>query len=400
MPGAGVAPATTPVVANGVVGVKLLAVIGTRPNLVKMAPVLHSLADGALEVSLLHTGQHYDRLMYGSFMEQLQMPDPDFVLNVGSGTHAEQTAAVMVGTEQVLMDQEFHGLLVAGDVNSTLGAALAAAKLDVPIIHLESGLRSGDWTMPEEINRVLTDRLSQLLLCHCDDAIVNLRGEGIAGEHVQLVGNTMIDSLFALHRAAPLAEVLAAHGVQSGEFALVTLHRPATVDKPDRLKAVVDVLSELAENVVVLFPVHPRTSRLLAEIDVDMPPGLRLIAPLEYQDFVCLEARARFVITDSGGVQEETSAFGVPCLTYRTSTERPVTLTQGTNVLVGTDPEALRQACERLLSSAQRVVPAPIALWDGAAGPRAAAAIEAFMTGERTRDRPASPNPREAAEAG
>jgi UDP-N-acetylglucosamine 2-epimerase (non-hydrolysing) len=357
---------------------RLLVVVGARPNFVKVAPVLHALRDSPLEVALLHTGQHYDHALYGSFLEQLDMPSPDFHLGVGSGTHAEQTAGVMVGCERVLLEHGHEMVLVPGDVNSALGAALAAVKLGVAVIHLESGLRSGDWTMPEEVNRVLTDRLSALLLCHSQEAISNLAMEGIAGEHVQLVGNTMIDSLLRLHDSERAREVVAAHGLELGGYLLVTLHRPATVDDAEQLAATVEVLGELAEQTTIVFPVHPRTRKHLAQARLPASDRLRLLDPLGYLDFIALQSLARLVITDSGGVQEETSALGVPCVTYRTTTERPVTVTLGTNELVGLDPVALLAACRRRLAEPSPDMKPAIPLWDGAAGERAASAIRAF----------------------
>ena len=359
-----------------------MVVMGARPNFVKVAPLVHALnALDGVTVSLLHTGQHYDRSLSGAFIEQLDLPAPAHHLGVGSGTHAEQTAAVMVGVERVLTDEHPAVLVVPGDVNSTMGAALAAAKLGVPVAHLESGLRSGDWTMPEEINRVVTDRVADLLLCHCEDAVENLRAEGIAEERIALVGNTMIDSLFRLLPAARATRTVERLGLDQGGFVLVTLHRPALVDDPEQLAVTAAVLGELAERMPVAFPVHPRTRARLDAAGQSLPPNLLTLEPLEYLEFVALEAAARLVITDSGGVQEETSALGIPCLTYRSTTERPVTVTLGTNRLVGVDPNALRSACDEELSSPVRPAPEPIPLWDGHAGPRAAAALNRFLGG-------------------
>jgi len=363
---------------------RLLVVVGARPNFVKVAPVLHALRGSPLEVTLLHTGQHYDHALYGSFLEQLDMPSPDFHLGVGSGTHAEQTAGVMIGCERVLLEHGHEIVLVPGDVNSALGAALAAVKLGVSVIHLESGLRSGDWTMPEEVNRVLTDRLSRLLLCHSQEAISNLAIEGIAGEHVQLVGNTMIDSLLRLHDPERAHEVVAAHGLEPDDYLLVTLHRPATVDDAEQLATTMEVLGELAEHATIVFPVHPRTRKHLSQARLPCD-RIRLLDPLGYLDFIALQSLARLVITDSGGVQEETSALGVPCVTYRTTTERPVTVTLGTNELVGLDPVALLAACRRRLAEPSQEARPPIPLWDGAAGERAASAIQAFSASSPSR---------------
>lgn len=365
---------------------EVMVVTGARPNFVKVAPVVHALSqDEGVPVSLLHTGQHYDRSLSGAFIEQLDLPPPSHHLGVGSGSHAEQTAAVMVGVERILTEHRPDAVVVPGDVNSTMGAALAAAKLGVPIVHLESGLRSGDWTMPEEINRVVTDRVADLLLCHCRDAVENLRAEGIADGKVALVGNTMIDTLLRLLPAARETDGVERMGLEPDRFVLVTLHRPALVDDPARLAATIDVLEDVAHELPVVFPVHPRTRARLAEEARPLPPGLLLIEPLEYLEFVALEAAARLVVTDSGGVQEETSALGVPCITYRANTERPVTIDLGTNRLVGTDPADLRRACDEELSGPRRPSPAPIPLWDGAAGQRAATAVVRLLGGEYTR---------------
>jgi UDP-N-acetylglucosamine 2-epimerase (non-hydrolysing) len=356
------------------------AVVAARPNFVKMAPVIQSLLDnGRVGVRVLHTGQHYDPALSDSFFAQLGMPAPDENLAAGSGSHAAQTARVLVGVEDSLRAHRPAAVVVAGDVNSTLAAALAAAKLGVAVVHVESGLRSGDWTMPEEINRVLTDRLSDLLLCTSADALENLAREGIAGEHVVLVGNTMIDSLWRLVDQAEQQNSLTRLELEPRGFALVTLHRPALVDDDERLVAVLGVLDELAGELPVVFPVHPRTRERIARLGERAPRRLRLLEPLSYLEFLALERSARMVVTDSGGVQEETSALGVPCLTYRTSTERPVTIELGTNRLVGTDPRALAAACREELTSQPDFAPGGIPLWDGQAGGRAAAAIESLV---------------------
>jgi UDP-N-acetylglucosamine 2-epimerase (non-hydrolysing) len=361
------------------VSARLLVVVGARPNFVKVAPVLNALRGTSVEAQLLHTGQHYDYALCESFLDKLGFPPPDFRLGVGSASHAKQTAAVMVGCEEVLSQHRFDAVLVPGDVNSTLGAALAAAKLTCPIIHLEAGLRSGDSSMPEEINRAVTDRLSSLLLCHCDDAVINLALEGIAGESVQMVGNTMIDSLFDLCSPERSMRTLAERSLQPSKYVLVTLHRPATVDEENQLRAVMTVLDELAREITVVFPVHPRTRGRIEQENIEVSGRLILLEPLDYLQFIDLESHARLVITDSGGVQEETSALGVPCITYRANTERPVTITLGTNELVGVDPVALRSACRRRIDAPARSGSRQIPLWDGAAGPRAAAAIDDFL---------------------
>ena len=360
---------------------QLLVVVAARPNFIKIAPILAAFCEHpSVRCQVLHTGQHYDRLMSGAFLEQFDFPEAAFQLGVGSGSHAEQTARVMIAIERVILDEKPDRVVVVGDVNSTMAAALAAAKLGVPVIHLEAGLRSGDWRMPEEINRVVTDRVSDLLLCHSQDAIVNLAAEGIADERVALVGNTMIDSLFSLLPAARATGAVARYGLGPRGYALVTLHRPALVDVPQRLTAVIEVLAAVAARIPVVLSLHPRTrSRLNPELIRLLEP-LLVLDPLEYLEFIDLEANARLVITDSGGVQEETSALGVPCLTYRSSTERPVTINLGSNRLVGMDPVALWHACDAELANPWcDIGPASIPLWDGHAADRAVEVITEFL---------------------
>jgi UDP-N-acetylglucosamine 2-epimerase (non-hydrolysing) len=360
----------------------VLAVVGARPNFVKAAPVIAGLeSTGRVSVRLLHTGQHYDRALSGGFIERLGMREPDANIGVGSGTHAEQTAGVLTGVEADLLANPADLVLVAGDVNSTMGAALAATKLDCALAHIESGLRSRDWTMPEEVNRVVTDRVSDLLLCTSPDAVENLAAEGITGDGVQLVGNTMIDSLFRILEGVDRAALLAKHEVESRNFVLVTLHRPTLVDDPERLGPTMEVLTRIAESIPVIFPVHPRTKARLGATTFTGLGSVTLVEPMDYAEFIGLEAEARLVITDSGGVQEETTVLGVPCLTYRTSTERPITIELGTNELIGVDPAALREAAERRLAEDLPADPPEIPLWDGQAGSRAAAAVEGFLAG-------------------
>lgn len=356
----------------------ILTVVGARPNYVKVAPVVHSLLGDGQVVSIVNTGQHYDHGLSGSFLELLDFPEVDHALGVGSGTHAEQTGAVMVGIERILSEGRHDAVLVPGDVNSTVAAALAAAKADVPVIHLEAGLRSGDWSMPEEVNRVVTDRLSHLLLCHSQEAVDNLAAEGARPDSVVMVGNTMIDSLLRLLPQARATGAPADLGLEYRDYILVTLHRPALVDHPGRLAAVLEVLAALAERLPVVLPLHPRTRARLDASHDRMLERLMLVEPLDYLHFVAFEAAARLVVTDSGGVQEETSALGVPCVTYRTTTERPITVTRGTNELAGVEPDALHAACTRRLDEPQPEARPPIPLWDGHAGARAARAIAAL----------------------
>jgi UDP-N-acetylglucosamine 2-epimerase (non-hydrolysing) len=358
----------------------VLAVVAARPNFVKTAPVVAALERSeGISLRLLHTGQHYDRALSDGFIERLGMREPDANLGVGSGTHADQTAGVLTGVEADLLENPVDMVVVAGDVNSTMAAALAATKLGTAVTHIESGLRSNDWEMPEEVNRVVTDRISDLLLCTSQDAILNLAAEGIEGDGVQLVGNTMIDSLFRLLEDVNRPAVLGRNAVKSRDFVLVTLHRPALVDDPEMLGPAMEVLTEIADSIPVIFPVHPRTRERLAGTGSGWGKVI-LTPPMDYDDFIALEAEARLVITDSGGLQEETSALGVPCITYRTTTERPITIELGTNELVGVDPDALRDAAQRSLAADPPAQAPEIPLWDGKAGPRAAAAIESFLT--------------------
>ena len=351
-------------------------VVGARPNFMKSAPVYRQLAalDPSLELLLLHTGQHYDDAMSDVFFRELGMPRPDEFLAVGSGSHAEQTAKVMVGVERVLLEHDIDLCVVAGDVNSTIAAALAAVKLGIPIAHIEAGLRSFDRAMPEEHNRVLTDHLSDILLAHSEEAITNLQREGITSG-VHLVGNTMIDSLLEHLETARARRSWDQFGLTSGGYALVTLHRPALVDDPAKLAAVTDGLIALGAGLPVLFPVHPRTLRNLEAAGDDRrlrDAGVITTEPLGYLGFLCLEADAAFVVTDSGGVQEETTALGVRCFTLRDSTERRVTEELGTNTVLGAKPERLAEI-PKLLERPKpgEVVPG----WDGAAGARAAAVL-------------------------
>ena len=364
-------------------------VVGARPNFMKAAPVYRALREreDAFELLLVHTGQHYDQEMSAVFLRELDLPEPDVFLGVGSGSHAEQTAKALVGVENVLLEYQPSVCVVAGDVNSTLAAALAASKLQIPVTHIESGLRSFDDTMPEEANRRLTDHLSQILLAHSDSAVVNLRNEGVDSSRIHLVGNTMIDSLLRHLPFALSREPWVKLNTEPDEFALVTLHRPALVDDHALLRRTVDALAELTEDVTVVFPVHPRTEARLRAARLDLgrfrTRRLVLCPPLGYLDFLGLEAKARFVLTDSGGVQEETSALGVRCFTLRDTTERPVTVERGTNIVLGVDPEAIRTVPSLL---EQKRPSADIPLWDGKAGPRAAAVVANFLGAESGSD--------------
>ena len=358
---------------------KLLHVVGTRPNFVKMAPVIAALrsADPEGRHVLVHTGQHYDRMMSGVFLEQLGVPEPDHMLGVGSGTHAAMLAAVLERIGPVLEAEEPDLVIVPGDVNSTLAAALACAHLGVPLAHVEAGLRSFDRTMPEEVNRVLVDQVSDLLFTHSGEAEENLRNEGVDAERVRFVGNTMIDSLVALEERFRDLGACGDHDLEPGSYLLVTLHRPALVDGP-LLESAIERLGEVAASVPVLFPVHPRTRAALAALAVELPPGLRLIEPVGYLDFLSLEADARAVLTDSGGIQEETTYLGVPCFTLRDNTERPVTIELGTNRLLGLDPARIGEI-PALLGEGREAPGEPPPGWDGRAAERLAAEVAGFL---------------------
>jgi UDP-N-acetylglucosamine 2-epimerase (non-hydrolysing) len=329
---------------------RLVHVVGTRPNLVKMAPVIGTVRERFPEwpTAIVHTGQHYDRLMSEIFLEELGVPEPDHLLGVGSGSHAEQIARVLERLEPVLRAERPDLVIVPGDVNSTLGAALCAAKLGIAVAHLESGLRSFDRTMPEETNRIGADLIASLCFLHCDEAVENLRAEGVEESRLAFVGNTMIDTLVALTDRIRERGVAATLGLEPGGYLLVTLHRPALVDGP-LLGEAMQRLSEVAHDLPVVFPVHPRTRKMLGEASY---PGVTVIDPVGYLDFLSLELEAGAVLTDSGGIQEETTYLGVPCFTLRDNTERPVTIRAGTNTLLGLDPARIAEIPELLRARA------------------------------------------------
>jgi UDP-N-acetylglucosamine 2-epimerase (non-hydrolysing) len=357
----------------------VVQVVGARPNFVKMAPVIAALGRRTgIAQRIVHTGQHYDARMSEEMLSDLDFPAPDVFLGVGSGTHGAQTARALEAFEALLLEDRPDLVCVGGDVNSTLAATLAAAKLGIPVAHVESGLRSFDWTMPEEINRVLTDRMADLLFTHSPEAATNLADEGIDRGRVRFVGNTMIDTLRRLEAHAEARRPWEAAGVERDAYVLVTLHRPSNVDDARQLRRVVTALIALAAAVPVVFPVHPRTVKrleaggLLSSLD---DAGVRRSEPVGYLDFLGLEIGAGAVVTDSGGVQEEAAVLGVPCFTLRRNTERPVTVARGTNTLLGDDPAPIANI--RPAALARR--PAVIEGWDGRAGERAADAIESVL---------------------
>jgi UDP-N-acetylglucosamine 2-epimerase (non-hydrolysing) len=372
---------------------KILAVVGARPNFMKTAPVLAELAKWPerFEVALVHTGQHYDDEMSRVFAEELGVGEPDFALGVGSGSHSLQVARVLERLEPVLAATNPDLVLVPGDVNSTLGASLAAAQHQIPVGHIEAGLRSFDRTMPEELNRVLTDRIADQLFIHSPEARDNLLVEGAAASAIHFVGNTMIDTLVALRERIAALDAPRRHGVRPGEYLVVTLHRPALVDGP-LLVAAIDALGSVATERQVVFPAHPRTRAALERLGIEPPAtGLRIVPPLGYLEFIGLVTDAAGVITDSGGIQEETTYLGVACFTLRENTERPVTVELGTNTLLGLAPERIAEVPELLRgerSHAPRVPP----LWDGHAAERVVSVLASAPESERTRTR-CSPSP-------
>ena len=356
---------------------RLLYVVGTRPNFVKMAPVIAALRDRLPDArhAVVHTGQHYDRMMSEVFLSELGVPEPDHMLGVGSGSHAQQTARVIERLEPVLADEAPDLVIVPGDVNSTLAAAIAATQAQIALAHVESGLRSFDRTMPEEINRQLTDQLSELLFLHSDEAAENLRAEGVAAQRMHMVGNTMIDTLVTLEERFRAADAARKLGVEPGGFLLVTLHRPALVDGP-LLATTMKRLGEIAAELPVVFPVHPRTRKALGAAGGESP-GVLLSDPVGYLDFLSLEADARAVLTDSGGIQEETTYLGVPCFTLRDNTERPVTVRAGTNTVLGLDPDRITEI-PGLLDGGAGSGDARPPLWDGHAAGRIADVVASW----------------------
>ena len=348
----------------------VLHIVGARPNFMKVAPVMNALKTRKHVVqTLVHTGQHYDANMSDVFFEQLSIPAPDVNLAVGSGTHARQTAEIMTRFEPVLLDRKPDVVLVYGDVNSTVATALVCAKLGVRVGHVEAGLRSFDRTMPEEVNRLLTDQLADLLFTPSEDGDLNLQKEGIPAEKIFRVGNLMIDSLVKL---LPAARRQNRNGLPE-RYALVTLHRPANVDDGAILKRILESLLEVSHDLSVVFPAHPRTRKRIADFGLHARQ-LQILDPLPYLEFLGMQSRATVVITDSGGIQEETTYLGVPCLTLRDNTERPVTVSLGTNVLVGRDPDKLRSELSRVLAGQAKKGTIP-PLWDGHAGERIAALL-------------------------
>ena len=353
---------------------KIINIVGARPNLPKIAPLMREMRrHPEIDAVLVHTGQHYDEKLSDIFFRQMSLPPPDVNLEVGSASHAAQTAEILKRIEPVLIQTKPDVVVVVGDVNSTIAVSLAAAKLCIPVAHVEAGLRSFDRTMPEEINRVLTDAISDFLFVTEEDAIENLRREGRPDSSICFVGNVMIDSLrhfLPLAQQSQIGEQLRLKdGTSWRPFAALTLHRPSNVDSMDKLRQLLRAIDVIASHVPVIFPVHPRTKQQIAQSGLQHHPQLHLIEPVGYLDFLCLLDKATLVLTDSGGIQEETTALGVPCLTLRENTERPVTVSQGTNLLVGTDPDKIVAAARDILDGKCKTGRIP-PLWDGRASER------------------------------
>ncbi|MEA1912858.1 MAG: UDP-N-acetylglucosamine 2-epimerase (non-hydrolyzing) [candidate division WOR-3 bacterium] len=354
---------------------KILGVVGARPNFMKIAPVFRALEHNPqkFKTLLVHTGQHYDERMSKIFFQDLRLSPPEINLGVGSGTHAEQTGKIMMKLEKVMLKEEPDLVMVVGDVNSTLAAAVTASKIHIPIAHVEAGLRSFDRRMPEEINRVVTDALSHYLFTPSRDANNNLHHEGIPEERIHFVGNVMIDSLRLCLNLARNSTIFKELGIDRNQYALLTLHRPSNVDSPQVLEEIMEALGEVQKAIPIIFPIHPRTENRIQEFGfsrrVEEMNGLRIIPPLGYLDFLALETNAKLVLTDSGGIQEETTVLGIPCLTLRESTERPITVEQGTNQIVGHSKDKIVENSLAILGGKVKNGKIP-ELWEGKAAER------------------------------
>jgi UDP-N-acetylglucosamine 2-epimerase (non-hydrolysing) len=354
---------------------KVINVVGARPNFMKVAPLHREMLRRGIDSMVVHTGQHYDAKMSDIFFRQLEMPEPDIYLGVGSGSHAQQTAKIMTGFEAVLLEEQPDLVLVVGDVNSTMACALVAVKLHVPVAHVEAGLRSGDRRMPEEINRIVTDSISDFLFVTEESGTLNLASEGVPESKVHFAGNVMIDSLVYFREKAAETTVLADYGIEEGGYALMTMHRPSNVDNEAGLRTLLGILEGVAAQRTVIFPMHPRTRHRFTEMgldaELDAIENVRILEPLGYLEFLGLMEKAAIVVTDSGGIQEETTFLQVPCLTLRDSTERPVTITMGTNELLPFDAGVVVSRVQARLGGdgdgkAGRIPP----LWDGRAAER------------------------------
>lgn len=357
-------------------------IAGARPNFMKIAPIIHAIrkkqqSGSKLRYRLIHTGQHYDQNMSGSFFEQLNIPLPDENLGAGGGTQAEQTAAIMIGYEKLLLQKKADLCLVVGDVTSTMACAITAQKLHVKVAHVEGGIRSGDWRMPEEINRLVTDSITDYFFTTSETANQNLQQSGVSADRIFFVGNTMIDTLLANQARFQQPAIWEALALQKGKYIVMTLHRPANVDGETQLKAMLQALIENTEDVPLVFPVHPRTAKILEALGIDHP-RLHTVAPLGYLEFNYLVQHALAVVTDSGGITEETTVMGIPCMTLRDNTERPETITIGTNELLGTRPDAIAPAMKKLFSGKWKKGGIP-EKWDGKTAERIADLLEKLL---------------------
>lgn len=361
---------------------KIMCIVGARPNFMKIAPIMDELMKrrDAIEPILVHTGQHYDELMSDAFFADLEIPRPDVNLAVGSGSHAEQTARIMLAFEPVVMEHKPDWVVVVGDVNSTMACTIVCSKLGVKVAHVEAGLRSFDRQMPEEINRLVTDALADLLLTPSRDGDANLLREGVSPEKIKFVGNVMIDTLYKYLPRARQSEILERLGLEPETYAVITLHRPSNVDDKKTFQGILEAIATICAETKCVFPIHPRTRERITHFKLDKKveslTNLRLIEPLGYLNFLQLYSNARMVLTDSGGVQEETTALGIPCLTLRENTERPVTVKQGTNRIIGTKRKRIEQEALAVLANAQRE-PRKLELWDGKAAERIVDALVA-----------------------
>tara|TARA_Y100000593_G_scaffold53909_1_gene100885 strand:- start:1204 stop:2295 length:1092 start_codon:yes stop_codon:yes gene_type:complete len=343
----------------------IIHIIGARPNFIKASPLIKKMGKLKVKNLVLHTGQHYDENMSKVFFDELEIPSPDYNLNAGGGSHAKQTANIMIGCEKYFLENNPDLVIVYGDVNSCVAASLVASKMGIKIAHIESGLRSYDRNMPEEINRVLTDSISDFLFLTSEDALDNLVKEGISADKCFLVGNTMIDSLVEFENKFDSSDILYQLDLEKSTYSLITLHRPSNVDNKDDLKFMMDSIIKVSENIKCVFPIHPRTKNNLQKFDLydkyNSLNNLKIINPLGYIDFMSLQKNAKFIITDSGGIQEESSYFGVPCLTSRDNTERPITIENGTNKLIGTEYQNISNE----VSNIDYDIFTNIHLWDG-----------------------------------
>lgn len=357
---------------------KILNIVGARPNFMKMAPIVRAMNAFPDELNhlLVHTGQHYDAQMSDAFFDDLDMPRPDVDLGVGSGSHAQQTARIMMAFEETCLREKPDLVVVVGDVNSTMACTITAKKLGIKVAHVEAGLRSGDMTMPEELNRLCTDVICDFHFTTDEMASENLRREGIDPDRIHFVGNVMIDTLLAFRQKADALDTVSKMELTPGAYSVLTLHRPSNVDDRDTLAGIIDALDEITASMPVIFPAHPRTRQMIEKFDLqdrfnwDGPPkGIRICDPLGYLEMLDVNANAKMVLTDSGGLQEETTVLGVPCITLRFNTERPITLSQGTNQLVGNDPTAIRQAITSVVTASEQNHSIP-EKWDGRAAER------------------------------